>query len=59
MKVSVAAQTLSASVAAAITFLQNIQVKNFMGSKATSNFILLMNNLFDILNSKNKFGKQV
>ena len=58
MKVSVAAQTLSASVAAAITFLRNIQVKNFMGSKATSDFILLMNNLFDILNSKSKFGKQ-
>ena len=35
-----------------------IQVKNFIGSKATSDFILLINNLFDILNSKRKFGKQ-
>jgi hypothetical protein len=26
--------------------------------KATSDFILLMNNFFDILNSKSKFGKQ-
>ncbi len=58
MKVSVATQTLSASVAAAITFLRNIKVENFMGSKSTSDFIPLMNNLFDILNSKSKFGKQ-
>ena len=32
MKVSVATQTLSASGAAAITFLRSTQVKNFMGS---------------------------
>ena len=43
---------------AAITFLRNIKVENLMGSKSTSDFILLMNNLFDILNSKSKFGKQ-
>ena len=30
----------------------------FKESKATSEFILLMNNIFDILNSKSKFGKQ-
>ena len=57
MKVSVAAQTLSTSVAAAITFLRNIKVDDFNDSKATSDFILLMNNLFDILNSESKFGK--
>ena len=57
MKVSVAAQTLSHSVSAAITFLRNLQVPEFKDSKATSDFILLMNNLFDILNSKSKFGK--
>ena len=57
MKVSVAAQTLSHSVSAAITFLRNLQVPEFKDSKATSEFILLMNNLFDILNSKSKFGK--
>ena len=57
MKVSVAAQTLSHSVSAAITFLRNLQVPEFKDSKATSEFILLMNNLFEILNSKSKFGK--
>ena len=57
MKVSVAAQTLSTSVAAAITFLRNMKVDDFNDSKATSDFILLMNNLFDILNFKSKFGK--
>ena len=57
MKVSVAAQTLSHSVSAAITFLRNLQVPEFKESKATSEFILLMNNIFDILNSKSKFGK--
>ena len=57
MKVRVAAQTLSTSVAAAITFLRNMKVDDFNDSKATSDFILLMNNLFDILNFKSKFGK--
>ena len=57
MKVSVAAQTLSHSVSAAITNLRNLQVAEFKESKATSEFILLMNNIFDILNSKSKFGK--
>ena len=57
MKVSVAAQTLSHSVYAAITFLRNLKLKEFRDSKPTSDFILLMNNLFDIMNSKSKFGK--
>ena len=57
MKVSVAAQTLSHSVYAAITFLRNLKLKEFKDSKPTSDFILLMNNLFDVLNSKSKFGK--
>ena len=57
MKVSVAAQTLSHSVSAAITFLRNLKLQQFKGSKATSDFILLINDMFDILNSKSKFGK--
>ena len=57
LKVSVAAQTLSHSVYAAITFLRNLKLKEFKDSKRTSDFILLLNNLFDILNSKSKFGK--
>ena len=55
MKVSVAAQILSHSVSSAITFSQNLQVPKFKESKAISKFNLLMNNLFDILNSKSKF----
>eukprot|EP00794_Sanderia_malayensis_P011743 gene11743-12964_t len=57
MKVSVAAQTLSNSVAAAITFLRRLKVAEFKDSEETSHFIQLINNLFDILNSKSKFGK--
>ena len=38
MKVSVVAQTLSHSVPAAITFLQNLQVPEFKESKAISEF---------------------
>ena len=57
MKVSVAAQTLSHSVYAAITFLRNLKLKEFKDSKPTSDFILLVNNMFGILRSKSKFGK--
>ena len=56
MKVNIAAQTLSHSVSAAITFLRNLKLPQFKDSKATSDFILLMNDMFDILNSKSKFG---
>eukprot|EP00794_Sanderia_malayensis_P002248 gene2248-2568_t len=57
MKVSVAVQTLSYSVAVAITFLRRSKVAEFQDSEETSYFIQLINNLFDILNSKSKFGK--
>ena len=58
MNVSIAAQTLSASVSSAITFLRSLQVPEFQDSKATSDFVLLINNICDILNSKSKFGKK-
>ena len=57
MKVSVAAQTFSHSVSAAITFLRKLRLKEFKDSKATSEFLMMINNLFDMLNSKRKFGK--
>ena len=57
IKVNVATQLFSHSVAAAIAFLRNINLKGFENSKPTSDFILLMNDLFDVLNSKSKFGK--
>lgn len=58
MKVAIAAQTLSHSVAAAISFLESIETPNFINTESTTNFILHINNLFDVLNSRNKFGKQ-
>ena len=57
MKVKIAAQTLSASVAAAINFLSYLKTPGFENSVPTTNFIQKMNDMFDILNSKNKFGK--
>ena len=52
MKVSVTAQTFSHSVSAAITFLRQLQLKDFQNIKATSDFILLMNDLFDMLSKR-------
>ena len=57
MKVKFATQLFSHSVSTAITFLRNIKLTGFEDSKPTSDFILLMNDVFDALNSKSKFGK--
>ena len=57
MKVKFATQLFSHSFSAAITFLRNIKLTGFEDSKPTSDFILLMNDVFDALNSKSKFGK--
>ena len=57
MKVKFATQLFSHSVAAAITFLRNIKLTGFEDSKPTSDFVLSMNDVFDKLNSKSKFGK--
>ena len=57
MKVAVAAQTMSNSVAAGIMYLKNLNLPNFQKSQETAEFISSINNLFDILNSKSKFGK--
>ena len=57
LKVKFATQLFSHSVSAAITFLRNIKTTGFEDSKPTSNFILLMNYVFDAMNSKSKFGK--
>jgi len=55
MKVKVAAQTLSFSVAAAINYLRGLKLPKFRDSKQTTEFIMTMNNLFDVFNSKSKF----
>ena len=57
MKVTVATQIFGNSVYAALTFLQTLKLKGFEVSKPTSNFIFLMNDMFDMLKSKSKFGK--
>lgn len=56
MNVRVAAQTLSSSVADAIDFLRTSGHKDFIGSEATTNFIRIIDKLFDIMNSRNSFG---
>ena len=54
MNVSLAAQTLSRSVANAISFLRDeVALSKFEGSEATTEFIKRMNIVFDLLNSRN------
>ena len=58
MKVAVAAQTLSSSVAAGMTYLRNLNVKQFEKCEQTAEFIQNINDIFNILNTKSKFGKR-
>lgn len=58
MKTKFAVQTLSTSVADALEYLNDEAIPEFHGCEATVEFIRLFNNLFDILNSKSKFGKE-
>ena len=58
MKVNLAAQTLSASVADAIDFCrENLKLVQFIGSEATVRFLRVIDRLFDILNSRNPLAK--
>lgn len=58
MKVRIAAQTFSRSVADAILYLcEDLQLDNFKGAEETANFIKNFNDLFDILNSRNRLAK--
>ena len=58
MKVNLAAQTLSASVATALSFCEEqLQLAQFSGCDATCKFIKIFDELFDILNSRNPLGK--
>jgi hypothetical protein len=52
MKVNIAARTLSLSVAKAIAFLRKKGVEEFSGSEATCRFIEIIDQLFDLMNSK-------
>lgn len=54
MKVSLAAQTLSESVADGLKFCrEELQLEEFKNSDATEEFIRVFNDAFDVLNSKN------
>ena len=57
MKVNLAAQTLSTSVADAIQFCADQKISRFEGCEATVDFIRRIDRLFDILNSRNPLGK--
>jgi len=58
MKVKLAAQTLSASVASALEFCnQHLNIAKFKDSGATVKFIRTLDRLFDVLNSRNPLAK--
>ena len=58
MKVNLAAQVLSRSVADAISFCrEDLQLPQFKGSEATVGFLKQFDLLFDLMNSKNLLGK--
>lgn len=60
MKVKIAAQTLSNSVADAFIYLnEDLKEPQFQGVGATVKFCKTMNNLFDIFNCRNKFSKYI
>ncbi|GFR58231.1 THAP domain-containing protein 9 [Elysia marginata] len=58
MKVNIAAQTLSSSVATAIDHLRDdLKLPQFQGSEETCAFIRHIDRLFNLLNCKNPFAK--
>ncbi|GBM17658.1 DNA transposase THAP9, partial [Araneus ventricosus] len=58
MKVKLAAQVLSNSVADALLYLANdLKLEEFQGCEATVEFLKIFNNLFDVLNSRNFLSK--
>jgi hypothetical protein len=57
MNVKLAAQTLSESVTKSLSFVKNIGLPQFEACTATAKFYQNVNDAFDILNSRNKYGK--
>lgn len=58
MKVSLAAQTLSSSVADSLEYCRLVlKLNDFQGSEATERFIRTIDELFDFSNSRNPYGK--
>lgn len=57
MKVALAAQTLSNSVANALLFCKDLGIKEFYGCEATAKYIKMLDGAFDLLNSCHTMGK--
>ena len=57
MKVNIAAQTLSRSIADALEFLEEQGLPQFQGCKPTVKFIRIIDHLFDLLNSRNPLAR--
>ena len=58
MKVHLAAQSLSSSVADAIEYCtKTLKLPQFKGSEATVRFLRVIDRLIDLLNSRNPFGR--
>jgi hypothetical protein len=58
MKVNLATQTLSLSVANSIDFCRDqLKLPEFQNSQATTKFIRFIDSLFDVMNSRNPFSK--
>ena len=57
MKVNYAAQLFSESVASALEFVNRLLLPQFHGCEATCMFVRIINNVFDVFNSRNYLGK--
>ena len=56
-QVSLAAQTLSNSVAKALDFMRLLGIEQFANSEGTSLLIIVIDQTFDVLNVRTPFGK--
>ena len=57
MTVNYAAQLFSESVASALEFVNRLLLPQFHGCEATCMFVRIINNVFDVFNSRNYLGK--
>ena len=57
MKVNYAAQLFSESVASALEFVNRLLLPQFHGCETTCMFLRIINNVFDVFNSRNFTGK--
>ncbi|XP_003414163.2 DNA transposase THAP9 isoform X2 [Loxodonta africana] len=59
LKMNCAAQIFSESVASALECLLSIGLPPFQNCIGTIHFLRLINNLFDVFNSRNRYGKEL